>query len=250
MLPERAILYGAILPSGGRGERLRSLTEDKIPKSLYPVGGKELIQYSIENLSPEVVERIVFAVDHHADLMKEWVAKKSLPYLLHFSEQLEPGVLGAITAASAHIQEEVFIACNTDEIRIGLDIEEMLRLHRASGTLATMATTYTNRLHQHRLITIRESDNRIIDTRLKSEEYLKQPEKIGLVNTGFLIIEKRAMDYFDPQYNTDWGGIIDPLVDAGQLTAYIDRRILYFNVGTVDEFNEAHNALGYNSAYS
>lgn len=38
--------YGAILPCRGKGTRLIPLIGDLVPKSLYPVNGKELIIYT------------------------------------------------------------------------------------------------------------------------------------------------------------------------------------------------------------
>jgi NDP-sugar pyrophosphorylase family protein len=76
-------------------------------------------------------------------------------------------------------------------------------------------------------------------TELKPERYKGQPDQVGLVNTGFLIIEKPAMEYFDPEHSRDWGGIIDPLCEAGQLSAFVDPDIQYFNVGTPSEFHDA-----------
>lgn len=235
--------YGGILPCGGRGKRFIELSGDVVPKSLFKVGGKELIKYSIEALSPEIVTRLVFAVDYKADEIKKWVHEAQLPHVVHFSEQTEPGVLGSIVAGADYIQEESMVACNTDEVRLGLSLINVIRFHEARRTLATMVATYTNHLYRHRVVEARENDHIVVETRLKPQEYKNHPERIGLVNTGFLIIEKQALRYFDPGYSRDWGGIIDPLCDAGQLSVYIDPEIHYFNIGTLEEYQEAEEYL-------
>jgi hypothetical protein len=56
---------------------------------------------------------------------------------------------------------------------------------------------------------------------------------------GFADDATGAMDYFDAEHSRDWGGIIDPLCEAGQLSAFIDPDIQYFNVGTPNEFQDA-----------
>ena len=224
---------------GGKGTRLRPITEDQLPKSLFRVGGKELIRYSIDTMDLTIVSRLVFAIDHKADQIRRWINSAGLPNIVEFSEQTEPGVLGAISAGANHIPEDRFIACNTDEIRLSLNLKDMVRFHQQSGMLATMAATYTNRLFRHRILKIRERDNRVLRTKLKPEEYKDKPEKTGLVNVGFIIMDKRVMDHFDPGHSNDWSGIIDPLCDAGKLCAYVDHKIAYFNVGTPEEFLEA-----------
>ena len=240
--------YGGILPCGGKGSRIALLTGDSMPKSLYKVNGKELMRYSIDILKPDLVPRLVFAVDYKAEQIIEWVNTNSFPHIIHFSEQVVPGILGSIVSGAKLVSEESIVACNTDEIRIGLNLKEMLAFHESNGTLATMAVTHANNLQRHRVINMRESDKRIVSTSLKPDEYIYQPEKIDIVNTGFLILNKRAIEYFNPEHSMDWGGIIDPLVDSGQLSAYLDSKIAYFNVGTVDEYTEAQNHLIQNSS--
>ena len=234
--------YGGVLPCGGKGLRLTTLAKDT-PKSLFQVGGKELIRHTVDVLDPEVIKRLVFAVDHKKEKIEAWVRSMKLPHVIHFSEQTGPGVLGAIVAGAKHVDEDCMVACNTDEIRLGLNLAEILNFHESHSTLATMVVAYANKLSRHRVVNIRESDNIVIRTRLKSEEYINRPDEFGLVNTGFLIIEKEAMKHFDSGHSKDWAGIIDPLCEAGQLSAYVDGRIHYFNVGTPEEYEEARNYL-------
>ena len=235
--------YGSVLPCGGKGTRIAEITEDKIQKSLLKVNGKELIRYSLDILQPEIVRNLVLAVDYRANEIRQWAELSQLPYAIHFSEQAEPGVLDSIVSGANYVPEDSMVTCNTDEIRLGLDLSDVIRFHEKQDTLATMVTTYTNNLSRHRVIEVDEKNNIILRTRLKPEEYEDHPEKNGLVNTGFLIIEKRAMDYFDANHSKDWGGIIDPLCEARQLSAYIEKRIVYFNVGTKEEFQEAEEYL-------
>lgn len=242
MRKEGLILYGGILPCGGKGTRLQSITQDRIPKPLFPVGGQELIRYSTDVLDPRRVRNLVFAVDHRAQQIYDWVQSAGLPNVVTFSEQTEPGVLGALSAAAAKVPQDQFVACNTDEVRTNLDLERILWFHEKSGTLATMVATHANRLNRHRLVIVRD-DGRVVATKLKPEIYKNRQNAVGLVNTGFLVMNKRVTDYFDPSNSVDWGGLIDPLCDAGQLSAFIDSNIAYFNVGTPEEYQEAEAFL-------
>ncbi len=242
MSKEGIIPYGSVLPCGGRGTRLQPITEDRIPKSLFKVGGQELIRYSTDVLDPSMVGHLVFAVDHRAEQIHDWVESAGLPNIVRFSEQTEPGVLGALSTAAVQVPEAQFIACNTDEVRTNMDLERILDFHEKSGTLATMVTTYTNRLSRHRTVTVR-GDGRVVATELKPESYKNKPHAVGLVNTGFLVMDKRVTEHFDPSHSIDWGGLIDPLCDAGQLSAFADRNIAYFNVGTPEEYQEAETFL-------
>lgn len=230
----------AILLCGGKGTRLRSLTEDAFPKSLHRINERELILYSLDLIPPSLVPALIFAIDYKAEQMQAWIEQMALiDYLIHYSQQDQPGVLGALIAAMNYINRELIVTCNTDEIRQGLNLMDILIAHLSSNKLATMVGTYSKNLSRHRLLTVRERDNLVQRTKLKPEEYIKKPDELGIVNTGFLILNPRAMEMADKSHSLGWSGLIDPLTDAGQLNAYVATDGVYFNVGTPEENDEA-----------
>lgn len=230
----------AILLCGGKGKRLRSLTDDAVPKSLFPVSERELIKYSLDLMDPALVSSLIFAIDYKAEQMQKWVEDLAIfDFAVKFSTQTDPGVLGGIMAALNHTLADIVVSCNTDEIRQGFLLAEVLEAHRQSGRLATIVGTYANNLSRHRLLNIREKDNLVVTTALKPEEYKNHPERYGLVNTGFLVLDQLAFELADQRHSTDWGGLIDPLTDAGELHAFVAKNGVYFNVGTPEEYQEA-----------
>ncbi|MDP3988244.1 MAG: sugar phosphate nucleotidyltransferase [Candidatus Levybacteria bacterium] len=233
----------AILLCGGKGTRLKEITQDIIPKSLFRVGGKSLIRHTIDSLPLQEYPHLILAVDHKAEQIHEWTQKNPLPYKVSFSYQSEPGILSAVACAMNLLQSETGnVLSNTDEIRLGLDLRKTITEHQKKGNLATIITTYTNHLHRHGLVTARK-DGLVTSIRIKPEEYEDQPNKIDLVYAGIMLIDKRAIEYFDPQYNTDWMGIIDPLIDAGQISTHVAPLFCYFNVGTKGEYLESVSSL-------
>lgn len=235
----------SILLCGGKGKRLYGLTQDKLPKSLVTINDKTLLQYSIDHLTPKIIKSYIFALDHHADQIHNWITKQNYPLNLLFSYQNDAGgVTPAIQSASLQVHRDEMTTCNTDEIRFQLPLEEILATsvkQMQKGKLATMVVTRANRLHRHRLIALREADGHVISTRLKPKEYLTRPDEIGLVNTGFFVIAKRAFEHIDLNCGRDWNALIDPLCDAGLLGAHLVPKMPYFNVGTIEEYYDAVN---------
>jgi len=225
------------MPCGGKGDRLAALNPD-LPKSLFKVAGKELIRYSVDCMDPDYVRQLVFAVGFGAERLEAWVHGYDLSQKVDISRQKEPGVLAAIEAGATYITQDSFIACNTDEIRRNMNLPNVIQFHESTASIATMLVTRASRLYRHRLITL-GAKGLVVQTKLKPEEYAAQPEVTGLVNTGFLVIDKVALEYFDPSHSRDWSGIIDPLCEAGKLSAYVDERVNYFNVGTPEEYRDA-----------
>lgn len=234
----------SILLSGGKGKRMHELTQDRLPKSLVSVNGKTLLQYSIDHLKPQIIKAYVFALDHHADQIQDWVIRQNFPQKLMFSYQKDAGVALAIQSASLQVKRDEMTTCNSDEIRLQLPLEEILATsikQMQRGKLATMVVTHANHLHRHRMITLRETDGHVISTRLKPREYLTRSDDIGLVNTGFFILAKRALEYLDFSQGRDWNALIEPLCDAGLLGAHLVPNMPFFNVGTMEEYNDAVN---------
>lgn len=241
MIGEAQKTYTAILPCGGKGTRLAEMTGD-LPKSLFAIGGQPLIAYSTAFLTTNLVEEVIFAVHDRAEQLRAWANEAELPTTYKFSEQTEPGVLGAIAAAMLHAETDAVVACNTDEMRLGLELEDVIAFHERSGLLATMVATTSTHLSRHRLLDV-NPDGLVTGTELKPATYSDKPEQSGTVNAGLLVIEKDAMDLFDPERSNDWSGIIDPICEAGQLGAYVDETVVYFNVGTPEEYREAEDFM-------
>lgn len=230
----------AILLCGGKGERLRSITNDMVPKSLLPVNGRELIRYSLDQMDSALISSLIFAVDYKAEQMRKWVENLAIvDFDVKLSTRTNPTILSGIMDARSHITADTVVCCNTDEIRQGFQLAEVLMAHKQSGKLATIVGTYANNLSRHRLLNIRERDNLVVSTTLKPDEYKNSPDAYGLVNTGFLIFDQQAFDLADTEHSTDWGGLIDPLTEAGELHTFIVKNGVYFNVGTPEEYQEA-----------
>lgn len=227
-----------ILLCGGKGTRFREVTGDKVPKSLYKLNGEELIQFSINNLDFSLVHSLIFAVDHHADSLKDWVVSQSFPCPVFFSYQTEPGVLGAVNAAARYIQEDNFIICNTDELRKGLSVRTVLDAHCRTPALSTMVTAYSDHLFYHRVITT-DDTGLIESTELNNPEYQDAEDTIKPVNTGLIIFNKDCLQLFNEARGSDWSSIINPLVEKRLMNAVLNPDVRYFNIGTKHELEQA-----------
>ncbi|HBQ50895.1 hypothetical protein A3B42_02015 [Candidatus Daviesbacteria bacterium RIFCSPLOWO2_01_FULL_38_10] len=242
-LPEMSESADAILLCGGQGLRLKELTGDT-PKSIYEIAGKPLIQYSLDHLVCQHIRRLIFALDDHAVEVREWVISREFPgQEIHFSTQSQPGIVEAVKEASSLVQKDIFVVCNTDEIQDKFNLGAFLEFHRGSHTLAATLAVYSNHLYRHRVLIARETDQLVLATDLENPTYRTCPEKIALVNGGLMIINKAGIKHFDPNYSAGWSGIIDPLCEAGQLSAFVAPEVVYFNVDTPEIYFEAQAYL-------
>lgn len=164
MKSEIFIPYSGIPLCGGKGSRIESITEKRgsIPKPLLEVGGKKLIQHTIDLMDKTRVGELIFTVGHKAEVIQEWINAIDLPNTVKFAHQTAPGALSAMIDAIPYATQEQLIISNTDEIREKLDLTKAINFHEQTGKIATLITTFANNLSRHRAIERRERDGAVL----------------------------------------------------------------------------------------
>jgi NDP-sugar pyrophosphorylase family protein len=229
-----------ILLAGGRATRFQEVTRDKVAKPLYLLNQVELIKYTLCSLDFSLVNKLIFALDHHAEAVRGWVEEQQLPCEVEFSYQTSPGILGATQAAVSHVTTDNFMVCNTDEIRDGFEFCKLLKAHESNrDVLATMAATVAENLHYHRRINV-DSKQKITETDLRNPYYRDHPSVMGQVFIGLVVYRRAAVDLFSDAYGKEWSAMITPLVEQKNMKALVVPNIGYFNVGTPIELEEAN----------
>ena len=117
----------AIILAGGRGKRLRPIT-DKIPKPLIPINGKPLIERTIKYLKKYGITEIIISSGYKSKLIEKFLKnKKNFGCEIIFSNEKTPlGTGGAIKKALKHVDEESFLVLNGD-IVTNIDLKKILR---------------------------------------------------------------------------------------------------------------------------
>jgi len=108
----------AMVLAAGLGLRMRPLT-DETPKALVQVGGKALIDHTLDRLGEAGVETCVVNVHHFADQLIEHLAKRAFPRVLISDERaglLDSG--GGIAHAAALLGTEPIWVANIDNVWI------------------------------------------------------------------------------------------------------------------------------------
>lgn len=111
--PKRAMVLAA-----GLGTRMRAYN-GQLPKPLVQVGGKALIDYVLDRLALEGVERAVVNVHHLADQIEQHLATRERPKIVISDERNELlGTAGGVIKALPLLGEAPFFHVNSDTIWI------------------------------------------------------------------------------------------------------------------------------------
>jgi MurNAc alpha-1-phosphate uridylyltransferase len=125
-VPKTAMVFAA-----GVGTRMRPIT-DTLPKPLVKVGGRALIDRSLDRLAESGVERAIVNVHWLADQIEAHLAKRQAPKIVISDERsklLDQG--GGIKRALSMIGADPFLICNTDAFWIEGPRSNIARLARA-----------------------------------------------------------------------------------------------------------------------
>jgi len=117
----------ALILAGGRGKRLRPLT-DKIPKSLITVNKKPLIRYTINYLKKFGIDDITICSGYKSKQIESYLKKNNnFNCDIRYSIEKEPlGTAGAIKKAINDITDKSFIVINGDVIT-NIDLKKILK---------------------------------------------------------------------------------------------------------------------------
>jgi MurNAc alpha-1-phosphate uridylyltransferase len=111
MMPNCAIVLAA-----GLGTRMRPYN-GHIPKPLVEIGGKSLIDYSLDRLADAGVQRVVVNVHHLADALERHLASRQRPQIVISDERAALlGTGGGIAKALPQLGAEPFFLVNSDTV--------------------------------------------------------------------------------------------------------------------------------------
>jgi MurNAc alpha-1-phosphate uridylyltransferase len=104
--------------AAGLGTRMRAFN-GRIPKPLVAVGGKALIDYVLDRLAAQGVERVVVNVHHLAEQIERHLAGRQSPKIVISDERAELlGTGGGVVKALPQLGDGPFFHVNSDTIWI------------------------------------------------------------------------------------------------------------------------------------
>ena len=171
----------AIIQAGGKGMRLRPLTES-IPKPLVPVCGKPMIDTIMGRIAATGVRRVTVITGYLGHMVEKhvthqpWVQPTLNLDFFHETEAL--GNIGALKRID--IEHPRILFCFGDLVT-DLDYARLIDIHDASRAGITLAShTEHHQLQLGELVTA--GDGRVV-------EYYEKPKKAFLICSGIAAME-------------------------------------------------------------
>ena len=226
----------AVIMAGGKGSRLRSITNDEIPKPMVPVDGKPLLEYQVEKLKTYGIKKIVMIVGHLGEkIVDHFKDGKNFGVEIDYIFEKEPlGTAGAFYYLKDKIDAKDFMLVFGD-VFFDMDFDRMEDFHFKNSALTTLLAHPNGHPYDSDLIRT-DDTGRVIgfDSKHNVRDYWYD----NMVNAGMYIINRKLLDLVKEPVKTDFEK--DILANQVQLGAniYAYHTPEYVkDVGTVDRIN-------------
>jgi NDP-sugar pyrophosphorylase family protein len=169
----------AVIMAGGRGERLRPIT-DSIPKPMLRVAGRPVLERIVLHLTGSGITKIYIAVNYMGDLIKDHFRDGSgFGCDIGYLEEEQPLGTGGALSLLPEVPEPPLLVLNGD-LLTQVDLGSMLGFHESGGFRASMGL----REYSHRVpYGVAElNEDRVLDIREK-------PSQVWNANCGIYVIQ-------------------------------------------------------------
>jgi len=236
--------------AGGKGIRLKEITRDIIPKSMVSIAGKPILQYQIEFLAKNNLNKVILSVGYQSEIIKDYFKEgKQFGISIIYSEESKPlGTAGAFKYAESVFNSEEDILILYGDIVFDIDLERMIKFHKNHGGIGTLFVHPNDHLYDSDLLEVDKKDNRII--RFIPKPHPKDGLYQNLVNAGIYILKSKILQYILPERELDFGKDVFPeLIIRGE-KLYVYRTSEYIkDVGTPNRYGEVEKDLESGKVY-
>ena len=223
----------AVLMAGGKGERLRPLTE-KIPKPLLPIGGKAIIDYNIDRLINYGVKHISVTVNYLAEQIEE-----------HFSEPRgevqvetvrEPSFLGTIGSIRyvKCFYNDIILVMNSD-LFTDINYEDFyLHFIEHDADMSAAAIPYS--------VSVPYGIFQLQDRRYV-KGIVEKPTYDYYANAGIYLIKKSVIDYIPNDTTFHSTDLIKKMIEAGKRVIRYPLNGTWIDIGNPQEYKRANELV-------
>lgn len=226
----------AVIMAGGKGSRLRSITNDEIPKPMVPVDGKPLLEYQVEALKEYGIKKIVMIVGHLGEkIMEHFKDGKDFGVDIDYIVEKEPlGTAGAFYYLKDKTDAKDFLLVFGD-VFFDIDFDRMEDFHFKNAALTTLLAHPNGHPYDSDLIQTDDNGKVIgFDSKNNVRDYWYD----NMVNAGMYIINRELLELVGEPVKIDFEKDIlaNQVKNGANIYAYHSPEYVK-DVGTVDRIN-------------
>lgn len=226
LMQSRAEIKQAVIFAGGRGERLRPLTDD-LPKPLAPVNGIPFLDYLIESIIQVGIKRILVLLGYRSDMIIDrykqpfYNNKIQIEFSVgHLEDQTGRRLLNAY-----ELLDNTFLLLYGDNYW-SIEWDNMIDLYERKNA-QVMTTVFNNRNgtgEYGKQNNVKVGADGFVEYYDKS----RQSENLNGVDIGYFIVTKNILKPQNKENISFEEDILPELISQRQLIAYITDTQYYY----------------------
>ncbi len=225
----------AVIMAGGRGERLKPLT-DVLPKPLLEVGGKAIIQHNIDRLINFGIDDYWISIRYLGDKIKDFLGDGlergvSIKYI---QEDDPLGTVGAISLIEKF--ENDYVLITNSDLLTNLDYENFFLDFINSDSDFSVATIPYN-------VNIPYAILETADGVIKS--FKEKPTYTYYANAGIYLMKKHLCENIPKNQKYDTTDLLDYLITNNYKVTSYPLRGYWLDIGKHDDYKKAQDDINY-----
>ena len=182
-LDERKLDLPVVIMAGGRGMRLKPLT-NVIPKPLVPIGDKTILERIMDQFEAIGCSKFYLSVNYKSEMIRFYLGQVDHIYDVEYFEETEPlGTIGSVSLLKGKIDTPFFVS-NCD-ILVDQDYRDVYDYHLESQNDLTVVSAVKNFRIPYGVI--ETGDNGLL-TGLK-----EKPDLTYMINTGVYLLNPECI---------------------------------------------------------
>lgn len=225
----------AVLMAGGKGERLRPLTE-RTPKPLLPVGGKAIIDHNVDRLISYGVKHISVTVNYLAEQLEEHFKQPRKD--VQVETVREPKFLGTIGSIRfvPKIYNDTVLVMNSD-LFTNINYEDFyLHFKEHDADMSVAAVPYSVSIPYGILD---------MEDRREVKGLIEKPTYDYYANAGIYLIKRSALDLIPADTMFHSTDLLAALVEHGRRVIRFPLNGTWIDIGNPQEYKRANDLIKY-----
>jgi dTDP-glucose pyrophosphorylase len=230
MLSREELPNAVVLMAGGRGQRLRPLT-DSCPKPLLRIGDKPILEIILENFISQGFRSFYISINYLAEKVVEHFGDGSRfgVSISYLREDQPLGTAGALTLLPE--LREPFLVMNGD-LLTKVNFAHLLDFHASQQGAATMCVRpYTSQI-PYGVVHVEGNDL------VRIEE---KPTQTVFVNAGIYVLSPQALPHIPRGQAFDMPSLFEALMAGKQKTLAFPVREYWIDIGRVGDYEQAQS---------
>ena len=219
-----------VIMAGGKGERLRPLTE-KTPKPLLPVGDKAIIDHNVDRLISYGISHISVTVNYLAEQIESHFAQPRGDVKVNCIR--EPHYFGTIGSVQyvKNFYNDAVLVMNSD-LFTNIDYEDFyLHFQQHDAEMSVAAIPYNVAIPYG----IFQLEGRNITG------LVEKPKYIYYANAGIYLIKRRALDEIPANTMFHATDLIEKLINEGKRVIRYPLNGTWIDIGNPQEYQKAND---------